>query len=60
MLSVLIEDFCSTPIDKNINRYQQKRQYPIDENINTPIDENVKDNNTSFNTTVNNTSNIYT
>lgn len=42
-------------IDK---RYIQIRQYPIDENINTPIDEKVKDNNTSLNTT-SNTSNKY-
>ena len=49
----------SDPIDKNINRYRQNNQYPIDENINTPIDENVKDNNTSIiNNTINNTLDI--
>lgn len=37
-----------------INRYIQICQYPIDEKINTPIDENVKGNTTSFNTTSNN------
>lgn len=41
-----------------INRYLRINQYPIDEIINTPIDEKVKDNNTSFNTTVNTTNNI--
>lgn len=45
------------PIDKNINRYRQNNQYPIDENINDPIDEKVKDNNTVFNNTFNNTTN---
>lgn len=41
------------PIDEKDNRYPQKRQYPIDEKINTPIDEKVKDNNTSINNTNN-------
>ncbi|WMM24077.1 helix-turn-helix domain-containing protein [Tissierella sp. MB52-C2] len=45
----------SHPIDKNINRYEQNNQYPIDENIIDPIDENVKDNNTLFNNTTNTT-----
>ena len=40
-----------------INRYLRINQYPIDEKINTPIDEKVKDNNTSFNNTINNTIN---
>jgi len=43
------------PIDEKDNRYPQKNQYPIDEKINTPIDEKVKDNNTSINNTFNNT-----
>lgn len=47
----------NVPIDENINRYRQNNQYPIDEIINTPIDENVKDNNTVFNNTINNTGN---
>ena len=42
------------PIDKNINRYRQNDQYPIDKNVNTPIDKNVKDNNTISNNTINN------
>lgn len=37
-----------------INRYLRINQYPIDEKRNTPIDEKVKDNNTSFNNTFNN------
>lgn len=37
-----------------INRYIQIDQYPIDEKVNTPIDEKVKDNNTSNNNTSNN------
>lgn len=49
-----------TPISKKINRYEQKSQEGIDEKINTPIDENVKE--VLINTTsTNNTSinNIY-
>jgi hypothetical protein len=43
-----------------INRYIQLNQYPIDEKINTPIDEKVKDNNTSLNiTSINNKEKIY-
>ena len=38
-----------------INRYLRINQYPIDEKRNTPIDEKVKDNNTSINNTFNNT-----
>jgi len=38
-----------------INRYLRINQYPIDEKRNTPIDEKVKDNNTLFNNTFNNT-----
>ena len=34
-----------------INRYLRINQYPIDEKRNTPIDEKVKDNNTSINNT---------
>ncbi len=45
---------CDDPIDKNVNRYRQNNQYPIDENVNTPIDKNVKGNNTVFNNTSNN------
>lgn len=41
-----------------INRYIRICHEPIDENVNTPIDENVKENNTSFNNTSNNTLNI--
>ena len=51
--------YLTTAIDKNVNTYCQKSQYPIDEKINRvsskksiPIDEKVKENNT-----VNNTSN---
>ena len=47
---------CDAPIDKNINRYRQNNQYPIDKNVNTPIDKNVKGNNTVFNNTINNSS----
>lgn len=43
------------PIDKKINTYCQNNQYPIDEKVNTPIDEKIKDNNTVSNNTVNNT-----
>lgn len=47
---------CDAPIDKNINRYRQNNQYPIDKNVNTPIDKNVKGNNTVFNNTINSSS----
>lgn len=40
-----------------INRYIRINQDPIDEIINTPIDEIVKDNNTLINNTINNTIN---
>lgn len=43
------------PIDQNINRYDQNDQEGIDQNINNPIDQNVKENNTGYNTTYNNT-----
>ncbi|WP_034858432.1 helix-turn-helix domain-containing protein [Enterococcus casseliflavus] len=43
------------PIDVNVNRYPQKDQDPIDQNVNTPIDQKVKDNSTSINNTINNT-----
>ncbi len=49
---------CGDPIDKNINRYRQNNQYPIDENVNTPIDKNIKENNTVLNNTFNNTEDI--
>lgn len=42
-----------------LNRYIRILVYPIKENLNTPIQENLKDNNTLLNTTVNNTSNKY-
>jgi len=45
------------PIDKNVNRYRQNNQYPIDKNVNTPIDKNIKENNTVFNNTINTTTN---
>lgn len=40
-----------------LNRYIRIAVHPIQENLNTPIQEKLKDNNTSFNTTSNNTSN---
>ena len=41
-----------------INRYMQIKQDPIDEKINTPIDENAKDNNTLINNTINTTNEL--
>jgi hypothetical protein len=38
-----------------LNRYIRLFEYPIEENLNTPIEENVKDNITSINNTINNT-----
>lgn len=43
--------------DQIVNRYIRINHGPIDEKINTPIDQKVKDNNTSINNTSNNTSN---
>jgi uncharacterized phage protein (TIGR02220 family) len=42
-----------------LNRYLSIVKDPIKENLNTPIKENLKDNNTSFNNTSNNTYEIY-
>lgn len=41
-----------------LNRYIRIQAYPIQENLHTPIQENLRDNTTSFNNTINNTSNI--
>ena len=47
------------PNSKQIdNRHIRLSQYPIDEKSNTPIDEKSKDNNTSFNNTINNIKHI--
>lgn len=47
-----------TPIDKIINTPQQNSQEGIDENVKSPIDKKVKDNNTSINnTSINNKEN---
>lgn len=40
-----------------LHRYIRLFAYPTQENLHTPIQENLRDNNTSFNTTVNNTIN---
>lgn len=45
----------SIPIDKKVNTYCKNNQEGIDANINTPIDEKVKENNTDINNTFNNT-----
>jgi uncharacterized phage protein (TIGR02220 family) len=42
-----------------LNRYLRIVNDPIQENLNTPMQEKLKDNNTSFNTTTNNTKEIY-
>jgi gas vesicle protein len=42
-----------------LNRYITIVYDPIEEKLNTPIEEKLKDNNTSFNNTFNNTNNIY-
>nr|DAY71607.1 MAG TPA: replisome organizer protein [Caudoviricetes sp.] len=39
----------TTPIKENLNRYSRKVKGGIKENLNTPIKENFKDNNTSLN-----------
>jgi transposase len=42
-----------------LNRYLRIVNDPIKEKLNTPIEEKLKDNNTSFNTTSNNTKELY-
>lgn len=46
--------YISDPIDENVNTPRRNNQYPIDEIINTPIDEIIKDNTTVINNTSNN------
>lgn len=43
--------------EENFSTYGRKLQYPMEENFSTPTEEICVDNNTSFNNTVNNTSN---
>ena len=43
-----------------LNRYLRIVKYPIEEKLNTPIEEKLKDNNTSINNTINNTLDINT
>lgn len=50
----------SIGIDEKVKGCCQEHQEPVDEKVNTPIDEKVKENTTSFNTTVNNTKNTTT
>ena len=48
-------DSCPTDSTKEIlNRYLRICAYPIEENVNTPMEEKVKDNNTIINNTSNN------
>lgn len=42
-------------VDKNVHTYGQKCPGGVDRIVHTPMDKNVQDNNTSFNTTFNNT-----
>ena len=46
-------------MDKNVHRYRQKCQDPMDKNVHTPMDKNVQDNNTIINNTFNNKDYIY-
>lgn len=48
-----------SPIAENLDTYPKNLGEGIDENVNTPIDENVKDNNTVSNNTFNITEDIY-
>ncbi len=47
------------PIEEKLNTYITKVKYPIEEKLNTPIEEKLKDNNTSTNNTFNNKEKIY-
>lgn len=46
---------CCDPINKNDKGYIQNCYDPINENVNTPINKNVKENNTVYNNTFNTT-----
>ena len=43
-----------TPINENVDTYQQKDLEPINKKIDTPINENIEENNTSINNKINN------
>lgn len=49
----------NTPIEEKLNTPLTKVNDGIEEKLNTPIEEKLKDNNTVFNNTINNTTNTY-
>ena len=47
--------YITHPIEEKLNRYERKVKEGIEEKLNTPIEEKLKDNNTYINNTMNNT-----
>ena len=51
---IYINQKIDTPVNENIDTYQQKDLEPINKKIDTPINENIEENNTSINNKINN------
>ena len=51
---IYINQKTNTPINENVDTYQQKDLEPINKKIDTPINENIEENNTSINNKINN------
>ena len=51
---IYINQKIDTPINENVDTYQQKDLEPINKKIDTPINENIEENNTSINNKINN------
>ena len=51
---IYINPKIDTPINENVDTYQQKDLEPINKKIDTPINENIEENNTSINNKINN------
>lgn len=51
---IYINQKINTPINENVDTYQQKDLEPINKKIDTPINENIEENNTSINNKINN------
>jgi len=51
---IYINQKIDTPVNENVDTYQQKDLEPINKKIDTPINENIEENNTSINNKINN------
>ena len=51
---IYINQKINTPINENVDTYQQKDLEPINKKIDIPINENIEENNTSINNKINN------